>query len=264
MRIATWNINGLRARLDFVLHWLRERQPDVVGLQELKLTEEQFPKLEFEAEGYKAIVHGQKAWNGVAILSKEDAEVQQKGLPGHEDFGARLVLAKVRDLNFITVYCPNGKHVEHADFPRKLAWFDSLRSYLEDHHSPKEQLVLCGDFNVCPTALDSWDENRLSGSVFHTSEERSRIQAILDWGLVDLYRESYPDRQMFSWWDYRSGAFHRNMGLRIDFLLATESVLKCLSNVEIDREYRKKKEGLTASDHAPVIADLSEHESTSE
>ena len=122
MRIATWNVNGLRARQEFVLHWLRERQPDVVGLQELKLSDDQFPADVFESAGYSVLTHGQKAWNGVAILSRKPAELLQRGLPGQEELGARLVTAQVEDLSFTTVYCPNGKSTDHEDFPRKLAW----------------------------------------------------------------------------------------------------------------------------------------------
>ncbi len=256
MRIATWNVNGLRARLDFVLHWLRDRAPDVVGLQELKLTDEQFPHAEFEAAGYQAVTHGQKAWNGVAIVSRAPARVTQTGLPGQEDFGARLISADVGDLSFTTAYIPNGKHLGHEDFPRKLAWLDALAAHLAERHRADRPTVLCGDFNVCPAPLDSWDERKLYGTIFHTEDERARFRRLLDWGLVDVYRAQFPDTQAFSWWDYRGGAFHQNRGLRIDFLLATQSAVERVRSVEIDRDYRKKKEGLTPSDHTPVIADL--------
>lgn len=256
MRIATWNINGLRARFDFLLHWLDARQPDVVGLQELKLEDEQFPHLELQAAGYRALVHGQKAWNGVAILHRDDAEVVQCGLPGQEEMGARLISARTGDLTFTTVYVPNGKSVDHEDFPLKLAWLDALVGHMNSSTAAREAAVLCGDFNLCPAAIDSWNEERLHGRIFHTEEERARFRSLLDIGLVDLFREKYPEQQTFSWWDYRDGAFHRNMGLRIDFLLGTGAVMQQLQDVWTDRDYRKKKDGLTASDHAPVIADL--------
>ena len=257
MRIATWNINGLRARFDFLLHWLRARQPDIVGLQELKVDDVGFPHDELKAVGYHAVVHGQKAWNGVAILSREPAEVRQKGLPGEEDLGARLIAATVGDLTFTTVYCPNGKDVSHPDFPRKLHWLDSLTTYLRERHDSAESIVLCGDLNLCPTPLDTWNEAGLCGQIFHTDKERTRFQRLLEWGFFDVYRQLFPDSRDFSWWDYRAGAFHQNHGLRIDFLLATQPVARRVHHVEIDREYRKKKDGLIASDHAPVFADLS-------
>ncbi len=256
MRIATWNINGLRARFDFLLHWLDAREPDVVGLQELKLEDDKFPRLELEAKGYHALTHGQKAWNGVAILTRESAEVVETGLPGQEDFGARLVTSRLADLVFTTVYCPNGKHVEHEDYPRKLLWFEALADLLAERRDPAEPGDDCGDFNICTRPIDSRNEKALSGRIFHTDEERARFEALLDWGLVDLFRELYPEEQKFSWWDYRGGSFHRNQGLRIDFLLATEAVRRRVREVWIDRDYRKKKDGLTASDHAPVIAEL--------
>ncbi len=256
MRVATWNVNGLRARLEFVLHWLRERQPDVVGLQELKLTDAQFPHAELEKAGYRALSHGQKSWNGVAILSREPATLTQRGLPGQEDFGARLLSADVAGISFTSVYCPNGKALDHADFPRKLAWFDALAAHLAERHDPDRPALVGGDFNVCPAPLDSWNEAQLSGGIFHTEAERQRYQRLLDWGFVDVYRHRFPDTQAFSWWDYRGGAFHRKHGLRIDFLLATPKAMERVRSVEIDRDTRKKKEGLTPSDHAPVFADL--------
>jgi exodeoxyribonuclease-3 len=256
MRIATWNINGLRARFDFLLHWLRNRQPDLVGLQELKLEDDQFPRAELEAEGYHVAVHGQKAWNGVAVLSREPIEIAHRGLASQEEMGARLLAVEGGGMTFTTLYCPNGKSVGHADFSRKLAWLESLAAHLERAHEASEPLVLCGDFNLCPSELDTWNEAKKKGTIFHTDEERSRFRRLLDWGLVDLYRRQKPEGREFSWWDYRGGAFHRGMGLRIDLLLATEAVASRVRSVEIDRDYRKKKEGLTASDHAPVMADL--------
>ena len=256
MRVATWNVNGLRARLEFVLHWLRERQPDVVGLQELKLTDEQFPHAELENAGYRALSHGQKSWNGVAILSREPATLTQMGLPGQEEFGARLLSADVAGLSFTSVYCPNGKALDHADFPRKLAWFDALAAHLAERHGPDRPALVGGDFNVCPAPLDSWNEEQLGGGMFHSEAERQRFQRLLGLGFVDVYRRLFPDTQAFSWWDYRGGAFHRKHGLRIDFLLATPKAMERVRSVEIDRDTRKKKEGLTPSDHAPVFADL--------
>ncbi len=256
MRIATWNINGLRARLDFVLHWLEAREPDLVGLQELKLTDEQFPHDAFAEIGYAAATHGQKAWNGVAVLARGPIDIRQQGLPGQDEMGARLLTVDSHEISFTTVYVPNGKELEHEDYPRKLAWLEALRSHLDEELEADQPAILCGDFNICPAPIDSWNEKALAGKIFHTDEERARFQALLDWGLLDLFRELNPENQNFSWWDYRGGAFHRGMGLRIDFLLGTPSILERVRSVETDRDYRKKKDGLTASDHAPVIAEL--------
>jgi len=256
MRVATWNVNGLGARLAFALHWLAARSPDLVGLQEIKMTDEQFPHLAFEAAGYRALTHGQKAWNGVAILARQDLELVDRGLPGQEDLGARFLHARVGGLDFVTVYCPNGKHLGHEDFPRKLAWLDALADHLAQTLEPTRPAIVGGDFNVCPSGLDTWDEASHEGAIFHTEDERRRFQRLLDGGLIDAFRALYPDRRAFSWWDYRGGAFHKQQGLRIDLLLATAPAMKRISSVEIDRDYRKKKDGLVASDHAPVIAEL--------
>ena len=256
MRIATWNINGMRARLDFLKIWLADRQPDLVALQELKLEDEQFPHAELEAVGYRAVSHGQKAWNGVAVLAREPLTVEQAGLPGQEELGSRLITAHAGELRLTSLYCPNGKHVGHDDFPRKLAWFDALAEHLEATAAAGSLSVVAGDFNICPAPLDSWNEKALAGSIFHTDDERQRFQRLLDLGLADAWRVQHPDRQAFSWWDYRAGGFHRNHGLRIDFLLVSPGVAGRLAGAEIDRDYRKKKEGLIASDHAPVWIEI--------
>ena len=255
MRIATWNINGLRARLDFMALWLNDREPDVVGLQELKTPTDEFPHEFFNELGYTAHVHGQKSWNGVAILTKHPAEVRQLGLPGEDEWGARLITAEIDGrFEFTTAYCPNGKSVGHDDYPNKLRWYDSLLSHWRAGSHPAR--VLCGDFNIVPDHLDSWRGADADGDVFHTTEERARFKAVMDTGLTDLWRSQHGDAQAFSWWDYRGGAFHRKHGLRIDFLLGTDAIVAASEDVVIDRDYRKKQDGLTASDHAPVYADL--------
>lgn len=260
MRIATWNVNGLRARLEYIQHWLAARQPDVVGLQEVKATEDQFPAEVFRQLGYDVVVHAQKGWNGVAVLSRLPMQTVRRGLPNQEDAGARLLHCRIQtdnvgELGFATVYCPNGKDTEHEDFPRKLAWYDSLRAYLDgvDTSAP---FVLGGDFNVVPTPLDGWRGAAADGTIFCTAQERERYRALLDHDLTDLFRHLRPSKQAFSWWDYRAGAFPRDQGLRIDFLLGTRAVTERLRDVAIDRDYRKKKDGRLSSDHAPVYADI--------
>ena len=254
MRIATWNVNGLRARLDFIRIWLDQRRPDIVGLQEIKAQADDFPHSAFAELGYEVVLHGQKGWNGVAVLSRLPVEDSFRGLPGQEDMGARLVGARIAGLTFVTVYCPNGKFLEHEDYGRKLAWLDDLAAFWSACDAGEG--ILCGDLNVVPQPIDSWHGDAADGKIFHTTEERKRFDALLRGGLVDLFRERNHDARAFSWWDYRGGAFRFGHGLRIDFLLATPSVSARVTQVEIDRDFRKKQQGLTASDHAPVIADI--------
>ena len=157
-------------------------------------------------------------------------------------------------LDFTTVYCPNGKSLQHDDYAGKLDWFDSLADFWRENGT--DTSVICGDFNIVPAPLDSWRGSAGDGELFHTTAERSRLQRLMDLGLVDLFRAAEPDEQAFSWWDYRGGAFHRKQGLRIDLMLGTAAVAQRLQSAMIDREFRKKQDGLTASDHAPVIVDI--------
>ena len=254
--IATWNVNSIKARLDFVLHWLDARKPDVVAIQELKVDDESFPFDAMKEAGYHAELHAQPTWNGVAVLSRQEANKTQGGLPGAEEAGARLVTVEVGPLSMTSVYVPNGKTVDHEDYQLKLTFLDALVRYAEKIVAQDRLVVIGGDFNICPDDRDTHDPAGLAGVIFHTDQERARIARLKAMGLVDLYREVHPDGDMFSWWDYRAGAFHKNMGLRIDLLLATPALREKVDEVWIDRDYRKKKDGHTASDHAPVIADL--------
>ena len=236
------------------MHWLASRKPDIVGLQELKMQDEQFPHEVFKEAGYHAQVFGQKSWNGVAVLSREPAELLHRGLEGGEEMGSRLISVRCNGIGFTTVYCPNGKSVSHEDYGRKLAWYDRLIEFSKRGRESGELDVLCGDFNIVPAAIDTHKED--PESIFHTDEERARLAALMETGLTDLYREMHPESTMFSWWDYRGGSFYRNLGLRIDFILTADHLKGRAQAIEIDRDYRKKKDGLTASDHAPVMLDL--------
>lgn len=256
MRIATWNINGVRARIDYIQIWLNERQPDLVGFQEIKAVDTDFPTEAFLELGYQVHTHGQKSWNGVAFLAKENIEVTQRGLPGQEDNGARLIACDAGDLTYVCVYCPNGKDVDHTDFQMKLAWYESLNSFCSSQLESGRDFLIGGDFNICRTSQDSHCGEKGDGKIFHTEAERTALNALLDLGLSDIYRTKYPDSDAFSWWDYRAGGFQRNLGLRIDLLLGTDGILDRTTEITIDRDFRKKKEGLTASDHAPVFVDL--------
>ena len=264
MIIATWNINGMQARLGFLRHWLQARTPDLVLLQELKLSADRFPHAELEEAGYQAVVHGQKSWNGVAILARAGAGALRpvtRGLPGLEQQGARLVGAELaapgcEPLSCISVYVPNGRRVGHPEFAHKLPFLDGLAEFLRQELAGSRNLVAGGDFNLCPGPLDTWDEAAWAGKIFHTAAERERFAALAALGLTDLYRRLHPAGAQFSWWDYRAGNFHKNLGLRIDFLLASAAVAARTRAVWIDREYRKKKQGMIASDHAPVFAEV--------
>lgn len=251
MKIATWNINGIRARMDYLRLWIAEHEPTVLCLQETKADEESFPQAELEALGYHVSHHGQKAYNGVAVLSREPHELHTVGLPGHKDAGARLLHVVLGGTHVVNVYCPNGKHLEHPDFARKLAWYDALIAYMSEISAPR---ALVGDFNVVPTENDGWNEEGLRGGIFHTQAERGRYATLLETGLQDIWRDHHPGETAFSWWDYRGGAFRFNRGLRIDFILAGGGLPGQFVDVYIDREGRKKREGLNASDHAPVVA----------
>ena len=236
--------------------WLAARQPDIVGLQELKASDEEFPTAAFSDLGFEAVAYGQRAWNGVAILTRWPAQRVERGLPEQDALGARLLSARIAGLTFATAYCPNGKALEHADFPRKLAWFDALAAHWQTLADASTPAVLCGDFNIAPAPVDSWRGAAGDGRLFHTLAERERFAKLSSLGLQDLYRDHRGAEQAFTWWDYRGGAFRFGQGLRIDFLLGTEAVRKRVTNVQIDRDFRKKQNGLTASDHAPVFADL--------
>ncbi len=254
MRVATWNVNGIRARLDRVLEWIEAREPDLVALQELKTDDENFPYDELRKTGLFVLAHCQKSWNGVALLSKEKPVLIEEGLPGFEDMGARLVAADVGGIRAVSVYVPNGREVGHEDFGRKLAWLSGLRDYLAATFDPEDRLLVAGDFNVAPEDIDSYDPEGLAGTIFHTGEERAALAKLLDWGLVDAFRHANPGLQFFTWWDYRGGNFHKNLGLRIDLLLVTEPLADRIESVWVDRDFRK---GPKPSDHAPVVADIS-------
>lgn len=256
MLLATWNINGIRARSQRLTEWLVERQPDIACLQELKIVEDEFPHLELRAAGYHAVLSGQQGWNGVAVIAKDRPELIMRELPGTGELGARFVVAKVGGLEVASVYAPNGKTVSHPDYKMKLTWLERLVAHVESRPDKTAPLIFAGDFNVCPTDLDSYGGVRFHGKIHHTDEERALIGRLTGAGLVDLFRARYPDDPGFSWWDYRAGAFHKKEGMRIDLLLATPAVACRVRDVYVDREYRKKGKpsGSIPSDHAPVVA----------
>lgn len=259
MRIATWNVNGIRARLPRVLEWLSETKPDVVLLQELKAEDTKFPHIELTAAGYHAVLVGQASYNGVAILARgARPELVTDTLEGADrEMGARFIRARVFGVDFASVYVPNGKTVEHDDYERKLAWLGALVEACRAPARSDAPFVLGGDFNLCATDKDSHAPERLRDTIFHTARERARYRELSELGLTDLFRKVEPEAPGFSWWDYRGGSFHKNEGLRIDLLFGNRAATERLEAVVVEREYRKKgKDGAAASDHTPVTCTL--------
>ncbi|MBW3618644.1 MAG: exodeoxyribonuclease III [Actinobacteria bacterium] len=262
MLIATWNVNSVRARMERVLEFLEVHQPDALLLQETKVAQEQFPFLELAAAGYQAVDHSTGRWAGVAILVPDDVEVTApvRGLAGEPLPGeARWVEATVRGIRLVSVYVPNGRSLLDPSFPDKLVFLDAMRDRIAAL-AAAGPLLLGGDLNVAPTDADVWDPRRFVGTTHTSPEERSRLQAMLDAGVVDLHRhvvergsEREGDEPGFTWWDYRAGAFHRNLGMRIDLFLATPDVAARARRCGIDRDFRK---GAKPSDHAPLIVAL--------
>ncbi len=234
---------------------LHARKPDVVGLQEIKITDEEFPTEFFTELGYHMTTYGQKAWNGVAVLSRSPAEVLDRGLPGEEAFGSRLLRVKVDDLQFTTVYCPNGKDLGHDDFPNKLAWFDSLLRYWSAQDRSVTGRAVRRLQRRAQRSRQLAEGDTEQPDLPHESRTRPICRAARP-GPRRSVPPAYPDKKTFSWWDYRGGAFHKGQGLRIDMVLATAPVAQRVKDVVIDRDYRKKVEGFISSDHAPVFADL--------
>lgn len=255
MRIVTWNINSVRARVDHLLDVLLRLDPDVVCLQELKCTEEQFPHLEVKAAGYHAVVFGQKSYNGVALLAKQlPTDVVRNIADGAEDSAARLIGATVRGIRIYGLYAPNGQAVGSEAFEYKLNWYRRLRRFLTQRHRPDSKLLICGDFNVAPEDLDVWDPRLFAGqTLFTDSEKRAWRELKASLAFVDVHRQRAPDEQVFTWWDYRLSGFKKNHGLRIDHLLATAPLAALARAAGVDRVAREKK---LPSDHAPVWADF--------
>jgi exodeoxyribonuclease-3 len=256
MRVVTWNVNSLRARLERVEEWLREVQPDVLCMQETKLADDAFPALTFEALGYECEHHGQGQWNGVAILSKVglDDVVANFAAGIEPDPDARIITATCGGVRVTNCYVPNGRALDDDHYRYKLSWLDRLRAHLVADTDPGADVIVTGDFNIAPEDRDVYDPAKFVGATHVSEPERERLRALLHWGLVDLFRHQHPDAEsVYSWWDYRAGDFHQGRGLRIDLVLGSRSVTDRLEWSTVDRNARK---GQSPSDHAPVIVDL--------
>ena len=269
MRIATWNVNSLRARLDKVTWWLERARPDVLLMQETKLADADAPADVFRAAGYDLAHHGEGRWNGVAIASRVGiADVvanfgEPLRRPTTPDVGddeplaeARMLSAVCGGVRVVSLYAPNGRTVDSPFYQAKLAWYARLARWLEEAATPTDALAIGGDYNVAPTDEDVWDPTACHGGTHVSAPERAAFVRLCAWGLTDAYRLHHREPGRFTWWDYRAGNFHKNFGMRIDHLLVTASVAGRVVAAEIDREARKGKP--VPSDHTPLVVDLDE------
>ena len=252
MKIATWNVNSIRSRLDRALALLARHEPDVLCVQEIKVQDDQFPTEAFQAAGYHVEVFGQKTWNGVALISRKPPEDVVRGFPEDgSDAQARLIAGTFEGLRVIDVYVPNGQDVDSEKFAYKLAWLQQLHESISAAHEPGDDVLLLGDFNIAPDERDVHDPEAYRGKVHFHPKEHEALARLTSWGLFDLFRKHHDEAGLYSWWDYRRLGFPKNRGLRIDLILGTASVLERCSACEIDRDERK---GSKPSDHAPVVA----------
>lgn len=251
MKIATWNVNSLAVRLPQVLDWLGQHQPEVVALQETKLTDDKFPHAEFAQAGYAAQWFGQKTYNGVALLSKTPAEDVVRNIPGFADEQARVIAGTVGELRVIGAYFPNGQAPGTDKFEYKMQWMRALHDWVREELARHPKLVLMGDYNIAPEDRDVYDPVAWAGQIHCTPEEREQFRQLLALGLHDAFRLFEQPPKSWSWWDYRNLAFRKNQGLRIDHILVSEALKPSVTACTIDKTPRKNER---PSDHAPVVA----------
>jgi exodeoxyribonuclease III len=252
--IASWNVNSLRVRLPQLRDWLTGTSidtPDIIALQETKLTDEDFPQEEIEALGYQVAYAGQRTYNGVAVLSREPIEVIATDIPGFDDPQRRVLAVQTRGLLVVDLYVPNGQSVDSDKYRYKLDWLRALHAWLGNLSPSSTPMIVLGDFNIAPEDRDVHDPAAWEGKVLVSAAERAALQAVLDLGLVDVYRRFDQPERSFSWWDYRAAGFRRNLGLRIDLILAGQSLAQHCVKSWIDKEPRRAER---PSDHTPVLA----------
>lgn len=257
MKLATWNINSLKVRLPQVLDWLAANPVDALCLQELKLTDDKFPREAIEEAGYHAAFTGQKTYNGVAVLSRTPPRDVVRNMPGYEDMHQRLIGVTLDspagEVRVLSAYCPNGQSIDSDKYVYKLAWYAALREHVAAELARYPRLALLGDFNVAPDDRDVHDPAKWAGQVHVSEPERAALQALLDLDLADAFRLFEQPEKSFSWWDYRMLGFRRNAGLRIDHILLSPPLREACTACTIDKEPRRNEQ---PSDHAPVVATL--------
>jgi exodeoxyribonuclease-3 len=254
MKIATWNVNSILARLPLVTRWLEKEKPDVLCLQETKCADDKFPLLEIKAAGYDCVLFGQQSYNGVAILSKDGCALLQRGYPEDDATShSRLLAADVAGIRVVNVYVPNGQVVGSDKYDFKLKWMKRLRQMFNEKYDVSTPVLLCGDFNVAPEERDVHDPRLWQNRILFSPPEREALQNIKDWGFTDTFRMHNEEGGYYSWWDYRAGAFRRNQGLRIDHVWVSPPLAARSTRTWIDKEPRGWER---PSDHAPVIAEF--------
>ena len=253
MKLATWNVNSLSVRLPQVLDWLAAQQPEVLVLQETKLTDDKFPQADIRAAGWHSVWFGQKTYNGVALLSRSEPLDVVRNLPGFDDPQARVIAATVDGLRVIGAYFPNGQAPGTDKFAYKMAWLDALRAFVAAELARHPRLVLMGDYNIAPEDRDVFDPVAWAGQIHCTPEERGHFRALCGLGLVDAFRLFEQPAKSWTWWDYRNLAFRKNQGLRIDHILVSEALRPQVAACLIDKLPRKNER---PSDHAPVLVEL--------
>ncbi len=236
MRIATWNVNSLNARLSRVEEWIEYARPDVLCMQETKVADTAFPAMAFSTLGYESASHGDGRWNGVAIVSRVGLDDVERGFAaGTDEQGSRLMAATCGGVRVHSVYVPNGRVVGGEHYEAKLAWLGQLRAYLDDRCTPTDPVAVCGDFNIAPDDRDIYDREALEGSTHITEPERRALSELEKWGLVDAFRLIYDQGDIFTWWDYRAGNFHKHLGMRIDLLLLSHPLADRSTYALVDR-----------------------------
>jgi exodeoxyribonuclease-3 len=254
MKIATWNVNSILARLPLVTRWLEAAQPDVLCIQETKCTDDKFPSLELKAIGYECVVFGQQSYNGVAILSRSGAANVQRGFPDDEPASqTRLLAVDIAGVRIVNVYIPNGQMVGSEKYQFKLEWLKRLREFLDASYDHSTPVLLCGDFNVAPEERDVHDPRLWQNRILFSEPEKAALQNVKDWGFTDTFRLHTEEGGHYSWWDYRAGGFRRNLGLRIDHVWVSAPLAVRSQTTVIDKGPRGWER---PSDHAPVVAEF--------